>query len=48
MTRQEFLDQLKQDEGNPLVKRAIRKAQRSAASASASAEFIRRRRRPWC
>jgi flagellar biosynthetic protein FlhB len=28
MTRQEFLDQLKQDEGNPLVKRAIRKAQR--------------------
>ena len=29
MTRQEFLDQLKQDEGNPLVKRAIRKAQRA-------------------
>jgi flagellar biosynthesis protein FlhB len=28
MTRQEFLDQLKQDEGNPLVKRAIRKAMR--------------------
>ena len=28
MTRQEFLDQLKQDEGNPLIKRAIRKAQR--------------------
>jgi len=29
MTRQEFLDQLKSDEGNPLVKRAIRKAQRA-------------------
>ena len=28
MTRKEFIDQLKQDEGNPLVKRAIRKAQR--------------------
>jgi len=28
MTRQEFLDELKQDEGNPHVKRAIRKAQR--------------------
>jgi len=28
MTRQEFLDQLKQDEGNPMVKRAIRKAMR--------------------
>ncbi len=32
MTRQEFLDQLKQDEGNPLVKRAIRKAQRKRRS----------------
>ena len=31
MTRQEFLDQLKSDEGNPLVKRAIRKAQRAAS-----------------
>ena len=28
MTRQEFLEQLKQDEGHPLIKRAIRKAQR--------------------
>ncbi len=28
MTRQEFLDQLKQDEGNPQVKRAIRNARR--------------------
>jgi len=28
MTRQEFLDELKQDEGNPHVKRAIRRAQR--------------------
>src|SRR5580704_14811507 len=28
MTRQEFLDQLKQDEGNPLVKRAIRNKRR--------------------
>jgi flagellar biosynthesis protein FlhB len=28
MTRQEFLEQLKQDEGHPIVKRAIRKAQR--------------------
>jgi flagellar biosynthetic protein FlhB len=32
MTRQEFLDQLKSDEGNPLVKRAIRKAQRKRHS----------------
>jgi flagellar biosynthetic protein FlhB len=32
MTRQEFLDQLKSDEGNPLVKRAIRKAQRKRRS----------------
>jgi flagellar biosynthesis protein FlhB len=32
MTRQEFLDQLKSDEGNPLVKRAIRKAQRKRLS----------------
>ena len=32
MTRQEFLDQLKQDEGNPAVKRAIRKAQRKRRS----------------
>ena len=30
MTRQEFLDELKQEEGNPHVKRAIRKAQRKA------------------
>ena len=30
MTRQEFLDQLKQDEGNPLIKRAIRSAQRKS------------------
>lgn len=30
MTRQEFLDELKQDEGNPHVKRAIRKAQRKS------------------
>ncbi len=28
MTRQEFLDQLKQDEGNPQIKRAIRNARR--------------------
>jgi len=28
MTRQEFLDQLKQDEGHPAIKRAIRKMQR--------------------
>jgi len=28
MTRQELLDQLKQDEGNPLVKRAIRRSRR--------------------
>jgi len=28
MTRQEFLDQLKQDEGNPQIKRAIRSARR--------------------
>jgi flagellar biosynthetic protein FlhB len=28
MTRQEFLDQLKQDDGNPLIKRAIRRLQR--------------------
>jgi flagellar biosynthesis protein FlhB len=28
MTRQEFLDELKQEEGNPQVKRAIRRAQR--------------------
>lgn len=32
MTRQEFLDQLKSDEGNPAVKRAIRKAQRKRRS----------------
>jgi len=30
MTRQEFLDQLKQDEGNPQVKRAIRSARRKS------------------
>ena len=30
MTRQEFLDQLKQDEGNPQIKRAIRNAQRKS------------------
>jgi len=30
MTRQEFLDQLKQDEGNPLVKRAIRNKRRKS------------------
>ena len=48
MTRQEFLDQLKQDEGNPLVKRAIRKAQRSAARQARRAESIRRRPPPWC
>lgn len=28
MTRQEFMDELKQDQGNPAVKRAIRRAQR--------------------
>jgi flagellar biosynthesis protein FlhB len=28
MTRQEFLDELKQEEGNPQVKRAVRRAQR--------------------
>jgi len=28
MTRQEFLEQLKQDEGHPIIKRAIRKLQR--------------------
>ncbi len=30
MTRQEFLDELKQDQGNPQVKRAIRRAQQKA------------------
>jgi flagellar biosynthesis protein FlhB len=30
MTRQEFLDQLKQDEGNPQIKRAIRNARRKS------------------
>ncbi|HTY55729.1 MAG TPA: EscU/YscU/HrcU family type III secretion system export apparatus switch protein [Candidatus Binataceae bacterium] len=30
MTRQEFLDELKQEEGNPHVKRAIRRAQRKS------------------
>jgi flagellar biosynthesis protein FlhB len=30
MTRQEFLDQLKQDEGNPQVKRAIRNARKKS------------------
>jgi len=30
MTRQEFLDELKQEQGNPHVKRAIRRAQRKA------------------
>ena len=29
MTRQEFLDELKQEEGNPLIKRAIRRRQRA-------------------
>ena len=28
MTRQEFIDQLKQDEGNPLIKRALRRLRR--------------------
>jgi flagellar biosynthetic protein FlhB len=31
MTRQEFLDELKQEEGNPLVKRAIRRLMRKSA-----------------
>jgi flagellar biosynthesis protein FlhB len=31
MTRQEFLDELKQEEGNPQVKRAIRRAMRKGA-----------------
>jgi flagellar biosynthesis protein FlhB len=30
MTRQEFLDELKNENGNPLIKRAIRKAQRKS------------------
>lgn len=30
MTRQEFLDQLKQDDGNPLIKRAIRNKRRKS------------------
>ena len=30
MTRQEFLEQLKQDEGNPQIKRAIRKLQKKS------------------
>ena len=47
MTRQEFLDQLKQDEGNPQVKRAIRNARRKRLQAR-RAESIRPRPPPWC